>query len=285
MASQAQKVIDNIPGDFFVDSSCINCDACRKIAPQTFSDNGQFSFVKKQPQGKMEKLNAQMALLSCPVNSIGDLSNNNMKDALNNLPKLLAPEIYLNGFNSKKSYGADTYFIKSSKGNWLIDSPRFNPHLVKKFQQMGGIKYIFLTHQDDVADYEQYAQKFHAKVIIHEFDRKSAPSADIIITGFNEQDYGEAKILPVPGHTKGHMILCWKEKYLFTGDHFAYLKSKNRYGSFENYCWYDWDEQKSSLNKMKIFKNVDHIFPGHGQMGTLGPNEFPKIIDQYLATV
>jgi hypothetical protein len=29
----------------------------------------------------------------------------------------------------------------------MVDAPRFNPVLAKRIQDMGGIKYIFLTHK------------------------------------------------------------------------------------------------------------------------------------------
>ena len=32
MANLKKRVPENFPGDFFVDSTCIDCDACRQIA-------------------------------------------------------------------------------------------------------------------------------------------------------------------------------------------------------------------------------------------------------------
>jgi len=49
MANPALRLTENIPGDFFVDSTCIDCDACRQIAPETFSDAGDASIVYRQP--------------------------------------------------------------------------------------------------------------------------------------------------------------------------------------------------------------------------------------------
>jgi hypothetical protein len=36
MANPKKRVPENVPGDFFVDSTCIDCDTCRQIAPQVF---------------------------------------------------------------------------------------------------------------------------------------------------------------------------------------------------------------------------------------------------------
>src|SRR5689334_18338140 len=98
-------------------------------------------------------------------------------------PRLIEDEVYFCGFNSPKSYGGNSYFIRDPSGNWLVDSPRFIPHLVNRFEEMGGLRYIFLTHRDDVADADSFAKQFHAKRIIHEADRSAAPGAEIILKG------------------------------------------------------------------------------------------------------
>jgi len=36
-------------------------------------------------------------------------------------------------------------------------------------------------------------------------------------------------IIPVPGHTKGHTVLLYQNKFLFTGDHLAWSDQLNSY--------------------------------------------------------
>jgi hypothetical protein len=36
MADPAHRLPENVEGSFFVDSTCIDCDTCRQIAPATF---------------------------------------------------------------------------------------------------------------------------------------------------------------------------------------------------------------------------------------------------------
>jgi glyoxylase-like metal-dependent hydrolase (beta-lactamase superfamily II) len=43
--------------------------------------------------------------------------------------------------------GASWLIVRPGRGNVLVDSPRFNPTLAKKIQEMGGVDYIFLTHK------------------------------------------------------------------------------------------------------------------------------------------
>ena len=99
MANLKKKVKANVDGDFFVDETCINCDACRKFAPSIFGDDDYTSFVKKQPEGADEELQAQQALLACPVACIGDTKKSDLKNARDSFPKKVVDNIYINGFN------------------------------------------------------------------------------------------------------------------------------------------------------------------------------------------
>ncbi len=283
MANQKLILKENVSGNFFVDSTCIDCDACRRFAPSTFGDTGEFAFIRKQPANELEILEAKRALLSCPVGSIGTIDSVDLTSAKNSLPFKLIDNIYLNGFNSRDSFGGDSYFVKSEKGNWLIDSPRFQKHLVQKFKEMGGLKFIFLSHQDDVADAQLYAKHFGAKRIIHEFDSGAQLDAEIIIKGEMDTVFDHAKIIFTPGHTRGHQVLLWKNKYLFTGDHFAWLRQLNQFGSFRDACWYSWETQIKSVDKLKKLDKVEWIFPGHGRRGRVGDSSFSKIIEKAVA--
>ena len=67
MADRALALPSNVPGDFFVDSTCIDCDACRIFAPTVFSDASDQSFVFHQPANDKEMPDAQKVLVSCPT--------------------------------------------------------------------------------------------------------------------------------------------------------------------------------------------------------------------------
>jgi hypothetical protein len=49
----------------------------------------------------------------------------------------------------------------------MVDSPRWNPLLAQRLQELGGVSWIFLTHRDDVGDHERWAAHFGARRIIH----------------------------------------------------------------------------------------------------------------------
>ena len=65
---------ENVVGDFYVDSTCIDCDLCRNAAPQflTRQDEGGYTYVYRQPVNQDEIAQAEEALHSCPTESIGN---------------------------------------------------------------------------------------------------------------------------------------------------------------------------------------------------------------------
>lgn len=280
MANLKNALPDNAAGNYFVDSSCINCSVSRHYAPDIFGDNGKHACIKRQPRNTDEKLAVQQALLACPVASIGMREKRDLTKARQSFPIRMAEHIYLNGFNHRKSYGAHSYFIRAGSGNWLIDSPRFVPDLVQKFEQMGGIRYIFLTHSDDVADAHKYAEQFGAMRIIHKLESHAQPDAEMILDGSGTHQIDDAEIHFAPGHTEGHLVLLWQGKYLFTGDHYAWDPPLNHFGSFREHCWYSWDTQIESVKKMADFRNVEWVFPGHGKWGEVSKGCFPTIVRQ-----
>ncbi|MFM8418717.1 MAG: ferredoxin [Verrucomicrobiota bacterium] len=73
MADIANRYPENVPGKFFVDNQCIDCDLCRETAPKNFTrwEEGGYSYVHKQPETKEEVDLCMEALAGCPVEAIG----------------------------------------------------------------------------------------------------------------------------------------------------------------------------------------------------------------------
>src|SRR5947207_13505663 len=134
MANPALRLSENVPGDFFVDSTCIDCDACRQIAPSIFIEADDASIVHHQPQTVEETKRAMMALVACPTGSIGTIEHHDARAGIDAFPELISDNVYYCGFNAESSFGAWSYLIVrpvSAGGNVLIDSPRFATQLVK----------------------------------------------------------------------------------------------------------------------------------------------------------
>lgn len=264
MATLSKRLSTNVPGDFFVDSTCINCDTCRQLAPEIFEDAGEYSSVFAQPRGDQALRHATQALLACPTGSIGTRGPNLAREVMADFPMRMEDNVYYCGYNSEKSFGGNSYFVQTPEGNWLIDSPRFTAQIVRAFEKRGGIQNIFLTHRDDVADAHLYAKKFGARRIIHREELSSQPGAEQILEGNDPFPLGkEFLVIPTPGHTRGHCVLLYREKFLFTGDHLWWSRNRKGLIGSKDYCWYSWPEQVESMERLANFK-FEWILPGHG---------------------
>src|SRR5262249_19090938 len=143
MANPRKRVPENAPGDFYVDSTCIDCDACRQIAPLTFGQAKETSFVHTQPVSAEARRQALRALLSCPTGSIGCLGGDDVKAVMADFPLPVEGPVFYCGYNSPKSYGGNSYFVRHPAGNWLIDAPKFVAPLVPRLQSLGRVAHIF----------------------------------------------------------------------------------------------------------------------------------------------
>jgi glyoxylase-like metal-dependent hydrolase (beta-lactamase superfamily II)/ferredoxin len=265
MANPKKRLPENVNGPFYVDATCIDCDTCRQLAPEIFGETGEFSFVKKQPQGEIARRAAARAWLACPTGSIGGADKPTLDQAREDFPLNIEAEVYYCGYNSPKSFGGNSYFIRHDSGNWLVDSPKFLPRLVERFESWGGIRYVFLSHRDDVADAELYARHFSATRLIHEEEADSQPGVEWILSGFDPiQPLPGFQVIPTPGHTAGHCAFLYRDRFLFTGDHLDWDREAQRLDASRDYCWDSWPDQIRSIRKLQHF-TFEWVLPGHGQ--------------------
>ena len=267
MARLELKRAENVSGDFYVDSSCIDCDTCRWMASSVFNRQASQSAVYHQPQKPSERLLAMQALLSCPTASIGTVDKpTDIKEVQQTFPIVVEDNVYHCGYHSEASFSAASYFVQEPEGNILIDSPRFTPPLVKRLEKLGGIKYLYLTHRDDIADHQKFQQHFQCDRILHLDDiQESTQGVEIQLSGQETVDLtSDIKIIPVPGHSKGHTVLLYQNKFLFTGDHLAWSPYFKHLYAFRRFCWYSWSEQIKSMEKLANY-SFEWVLPGHGR--------------------
>lgn len=269
MANYAERLPENIAGDFFVDATCIDCDACRQLAPATFRDHGDQSSVYRQPETETETRLALMSLVACPTGSIGTRLKHDMRIGIDAFPSLLKENIYFCGFTSKSSFGAWSYLItrpEAEGGNVLVDSPRFAGPLVKRLSAMGGVRTLFLTHQDDIADHASFAKKYGCRRVMHAADGASRRGMEQVIEGEEEVRLDDDLVaIPVPGHTRGSLVLLYKNRFLFTGDHLAWSPNRETLTAFRSVAWYSWPEQTRSMEKLLRY-DFEWVLPGHGRI-------------------
>jgi glyoxylase-like metal-dependent hydrolase (beta-lactamase superfamily II) len=237
------------------------------MVPEVFHEADGQSVVYRQPASETERLRSLQALLACPTASIGTVEKpEDIKDAQLSIPILVEENVYHCGYHAENSFGAASYLIRRPEGNVLVDSPRFTPPLVKRLEEMGGIRYLYLTHRDDVADHQKYAEHFGCKRILHSDDVTSGTrDVEMQLTGSEAMQLEpDLLIIPVPGHTKGHTVLLYNNKFLFTGDHLAWSDQLDQLIAFRRACWYSWSELCKSMQKLANY-SFEWVLPGHGR--------------------
>src|SRR5947207_5237439 len=266
MASIQRRLPENVPGDFFVDSTCIDCDTCSQLAPTVFRDHGEQCSVYHQPETDAELRLAMMALVACPTGSIGTTTKHNARLGIDAFPSLIAENVYFCGFTSESSFGAWSYLIvrpESDGGNLMIDSPRFATQLVKRLEQMGGVRQMLLTHRDDIADHELFKKKFRCDRVMHADDGARKIGIERTIEGENAiRLHDDLLVIPTPGHTRGHMVFLYQEKFLFTGDHLAWSPARQTLTAFPSVAWYSWPRQIESMAKLADY-DFEWVLTGH----------------------
>ena len=74
MANFADRLPENASGRYYVDSSCIDCDQCRSLAPEFFSrqDDTGLTIVHSQPVSAEDVARVEEILAGCATASIGN---------------------------------------------------------------------------------------------------------------------------------------------------------------------------------------------------------------------
>ena len=269
MANLQRRLIENVPGDFFVDSTCIDCDTCSQLAPSVFRDHGDQCSVHHQPETTNETKLALMALVACPTGSIGFTRQHDAHIGIRAFPMHISENVYFCGFTSEASFGGWSYLVvrpDSAGGNVLIDSPRFASQLVKQIAVMGGVSRLLLTHKDDIAAHDSFHARFGASRTMHNNDGAARLGIENIIESEDPVKLDDDFLaIPTPGHTRGHMVFLYKRKFLFTGDHLAWSPGRRTLTAFRSVAWFSWPEQIRSMEKLLAY-DFEWVLPGHGDI-------------------
>ena len=268
MARLAERLPANAPGDLFVDRSCIDCDLCRQLAPATFARSardGQ-SYVRAQPADDAARDRALRALVTCPTASIGTTRKLDTRAAARAFPEPITDDVSFCGYASADSYGAASWLVRRPDGNVLVDSPRFARPLAERIEALGGARWMVLTHQDDVADHARWAARLGCERVIHRADQH-ADTRDVERVVDGEAPVALAPdllIIPVPGHTRGSIVLLYRETFLFSGDHVWATDDERALEVERRVTWYSWPELRRSIAKLAAYR-FTWVLPGHGR--------------------
>jgi glyoxylase-like metal-dependent hydrolase (beta-lactamase superfamily II) len=265
---------DNAPGDWYVDRTCIDCGASRTVAPGLIHESGGQCVFARQPEGDADLMQAWRARYLCPTASIH--SDSALDPPQGVFPEKLTDGVYRLGFNARSSWGAHSFLMRRPSGNIMVDAPRWASLLVDTIEAWSGLAAILLTHRDDVADAQRYAQHFGARVYIHEADRRAAPYATDIIEGRAPVRIEPGLLaIPVPGHTEGSVAFLLEDRCLFTGDTLSWEFETGGLRASRHVCWWSWPEQLASLERLLAYR-FEWVLAGHGGSYRLPPGEMAE---------
>lgn len=263
----------NEVGEWFVDTRCIDCDVARQWAPGLIAaDDAGLSYIARQPVSPDEEAAMWRAAMACPTRSIG--SRSARRPPRSAFPFELTPGVLAMGYNDRSSFGAHSYIVVRQEGNLLVDSPRYLRSLAERVDDLGGVAHVLLSHRDDVADADRWAQRYGARVWIHAADAAAAPFATDIVEGVAPVEVAEGVVLvPVPGHTRGSVVFHVEDRWLFTGDTLHWNRYRRHLDVFPRQTWYSWDRLADSMDVLARLR-VEWVFPGHGAWRDVGADTY-----------
>lgn len=182
------------------------------------------------------------------------------------------PDIFHLGFHSEHSFGASSWFVKRKNGNIMFDSPRFNPGLAKRIKELGGARYMVLSHRDDVRDHAKWAAVLGCTRVIHETECNEPQGTDACETKLTgegpwklDDNDDDVTLIFTPGHTVGCIsMLHHPSETLLAGDLLLWELRLERLSIAPTFNWDSIPKQLDSVKGLLQHRWL-HILPGHGR--------------------
>jgi glyoxylase-like metal-dependent hydrolase (beta-lactamase superfamily II) len=263
---------------WYVDERCTNCDVARQLAPELIAEVDGRSKIIRQPRTDSEHNAIAAAAHACHTRSIRHDAHG-LDPRTDPFPMPLDDRVYLCGHNSTRTAGANSYLLRRSDGNLMIDTPRWSEVLAAKYETFGPITDVLLTHRDHAAHGRRYADRFGARLWIHERDRAAAPDADQILRGTEPIEIADHVIAhPLPGHTEGSVLYLADDSYCFSGDSFYWSRTTGNIEVVDSVTWYSITELAASLQRTAPRLRFEWLLPGHGDRMRLAAGEMAQRI-------
>lgn len=293
-ASARVRRRQNAEGNIFVDTSCIDCDTCRWLAPETFKRVDGQSAVYQQPAPAEQSLHLALgAAAACPTGSIH--SEEDARAALRNASKFPMPvselmtdkdsvpeelrDVYYLGMTAEETFAASSWvlYLRDINVAIIVDVPRYSTSFAKRVLEFfnapgSGVDthwIMVLTHSDDVYNHDKWAKTLSARRYIHHVESNTRQGTDKCEVQLKDEDFPYklargVELIHVPGHAVGHIVMLHKpSKTLFTGDH-LFKRADGSLMPSPQFTWGSWSELKQSIRETMDIPFL-HGFPGHGR--------------------
>ncbi|MFD7641612.1 MBL fold metallo-hydrolase [Kitasatospora sp. NPDC059795] len=270
--------------DWYVDDRCTGCDVARQLAPGLIAQVGRGSEVARQPRDAVETARLNAAAFACHTRSIRRHSGP-LDPADDPFPLAIDERVLLCGHNARQTAGANSYLLRRPGGTvMMIDTPRWSESLAARYEAVGPVTDVLLTHRDHAAHGRRYADRFGARLWIHEGDLAAAPDADRVLSGVDPVEIAEGMVAhPVPGHTEGSVLYLADRRYCFSGDSIYWSRAAGALAVAEHVTWYSIEEQAASLARVAPLLHFEWMLPGHGDRKHLAPARMAEQLRDLVA--
>ena len=270
--------------DWYVDDRCTNCDTARQLAPGLIEEIGGRSAVVRQPRDAAELAQLNAAAFACPTRSIRR-SGAALDAAADPFPLPLDENVLLCGHNARRTAAANSYLLRRPSGAlMMVDTPRWSAALADRYEALGPVTDVLLTHRDHAAHGREYADRFGARLWIHEGDLAAAPDADRVLRGTEPTEIAAGVIAyPLPGHTEGSVLYVADRRYCFSGDSLYWSRTDDALAVAEHVTWYSIEAQAGSLARTAPLLHFEWVLPGHGDRRRLTPEQMAEQLRKLTA--
>ncbi len=182
------------------------------------------------------------------------------------LPTEILPGIFAFAAN-RDTLGGTAYAIVTSAGNILVDSPAWNDLNQQFITDLGGVKWLAITHRGGIGKATTIATQLGCQVLIQEQEAYLLP--ELKLTTFQDRFNLKDSIHAIwtPGHSPGSACIYYRGTggVLFTGRHLL----PNQLGEpvpLRTSKTFHWHRQLRSVDaiwqQFPIEQPLSHICPG-----------------------
>ncbi len=122
---------------------------------------------------------------------------------------------------NRDTLGGTAYFIVENEANILIDCPAWDDNNQKFLHDLGGVRWLFLTHRGAIGKTREIQETFGCEVLVQEQEAYLLPGLRVIKfqQEFNLSNLAQA--IWTPGHSPGCSCLYYTGQggVLFSGRH------------------------------------------------------------------
>lgn len=168
---------------------------------------------------------------------------------------------------NRETLGATSYLILGNSGNILVDCPAIDEINFQFLRDMGGVRWLFLTHRGGIGkQISQMQADFDFEIIIQEQEAYLIPDANTIAFADSFALGDNCYCFWSPGHSPGSSCLYWDSLggVLFTGRHLL-PESPERIAPLRVAKTFHWPKQLQSVADLRdrfSDTTLEYICPG-----------------------